>query len=227
MKTVKFNDVRKSLKVLLRKTFIFSLYINYKEYNTGKEELRNWIRMGEPLPPAHLIKQRVLKFYAKQYQLSIFVETGTFTGRMVQAMKPYFNHLYSIELSSILYEKVKNRFKRSKKITLLQGDSSIMINEIVGQIKEPALFWLDGHYSGEGTAKGLKDTPILEELSAILSSEFKHIIIIDDANAFGSNPSYPDFSSLVNFIMERDHDREIINELNMIRITPGISQKSI
>ena len=47
------------------------------------------------------------------------------------------------------------------------------------------LFWLDGHYSGKGTAIGKGATPILEELESIKNSKVNDaVILIDDIRCF-------------------------------------------
>ena len=54
------------------------------------------------------------------------------------------------------------------------------------------MFWLDGHYSGKGTAKGKKETPILEELKTIFdTNDLRYVILIDDARHFGSEKRLP------------------------------------
>jgi hypothetical protein len=54
-------------------------------------------------------------------------------------------------------------------------------------IDAPATFWLDGHYSGAGTAKGKTNTPLLQELDHIGSHHIKtHTILIDDVRQFGT-----------------------------------------
>ena len=59
----------------------------------------------------------------------------------------------------------------------------------VGKLEEPTLFWLDGHYSGGVTARGSKETPILDEVDKILSTkESRHVLIVDDARCFGTDP---------------------------------------
>ncbi len=57
-------------------------------------------------------------------------------------------------------------------ITLYQGDSGVLLPEIISEVSEPVLFWLDGHYSGEGTGKAVLETPIIEEVNVILASLF-------------------------------------------------------
>ena len=62
-----------------------------------------------------------------------------------------------------------------------------MIQEIEG----PALFWLDGHYSGGGTAKGEMCTPIIQELKVIGLRSPQDVILIDDARLFTGRDDYP------------------------------------
>ena len=57
-----------------------------------------------------------------------------------------------------------------KNVELLHGDSGTELGNVMNKINQPALFWLDGHYSAGVTAKGDKDTPIYEELVCILNA---------------------------------------------------------
>ena len=63
-----------------------------------------------------------------------------------------------------------------------------MINTSNGRI----LFWLDGHYSGEGTGGCDEVCPIIAELRLIAQSKRKdHCILIDDARLFIGEDGYP------------------------------------
>ena len=58
-----------------------------------------------------------------------------------------------------------------------------MLPAVIAQIKTPALFWLDAHYSGGTTADSGQD-PIVEELKSIFQSRnCRHVVLIDDARA--------------------------------------------
>ena len=55
----------------------------------------------------------------------------------------------------------------------------------------PAVFWLDGHFSAGPTARADLDTPIVEELEAVLTHDRDdHVVLIDDARLFGTG-DYP------------------------------------
>jgi hypothetical protein len=119
---------------------------------------------------------------------NIFVETGTYMGDTVNNVLSNFNKIYSIELSPNYSILAENRFKKYKHVSIVNGDSSKLLNHICKLINEPVFFWLDGHWSGGDTAQGSKDCPLLEELKAInenLKSDC--IIAIDDVRLFGTH----------------------------------------
>ena len=98
------------------------------------------------------------------------------------------------------------------------------MSALIKKLNEPTLFWLDGHYSAGITSRGEKDTPIYEELGYLLStSEHGHVIIIDDARCYGTDPAYPDLSELNQFIKSRRPDVEIVVKDDSIRISPIIN----
>ena len=210
--------IRKSVKKL---PFYTSLK-NWLVIEWEKSEISKWERNGKPVPPPHLIKQKTLRIFAEKFGLKILVETGTYYGDMVEAMKNDFDQIYSIELSKKLYEKAKKRFIREEKVKLIYGDSGTELGKLINKIESPALFWLDGHYSEGVTARGDKDTPIYEELSHILDAQEKrHVIIVDDASLFGSNPAYPSIKELSDFIKSKKPDAYITVEDDSIRVTPN------
>ena len=209
----------------IKTTYAYALLRNFEVKRRGPKELADWEKKGRPTPPPHIVKQRVLVEYAQIYGLKILVETGTYYGDMMAAMKPHFKQLYSIELSKALHKLCVRRFKHDKQIRLIQGDSGVELKKIVDQLDQPALFWLDGHYSSGATAKGDSNTPIREELGSVLKARIKgHIVIIDDANNFGADPAYPTMEELSRYVKSIRRDLEINVKNNCIRITPRRGQ---
>jgi hypothetical protein len=184
-------------------------------------EHREWVASGRPVPPPHLAKQDVLRAIAKEFGYRVLVETGTYYGEMIEALRNEFERLYTVELSAYLFNLAARRFRNSTKIHVIQGNSADKLPEILAQIHQPALFWLDGHYSSGITACGHQDTPVLLELQAILSAEdLGHAIVIDDARDFGSDPAYPSFADVQSLILSKWPDREIRISNDSIQITP-------
>ena len=142
--------------------------------------------------PTHAEKQAVIRQFAKKFGIQYLVETGTCHGDMVAAMQKEFKKIFSIELADQFYREVCERFKGVSNVELIHGDSARKLPEIVGRLEGPAIFWLDGHYSGGDTARGESDTPVNEELRAILiPGAPDHVILIDDARCFGTSEGYP------------------------------------
>jgi hypothetical protein len=193
---------------------------------TQKIELKRWADRGESNPPPHIIKQQIIIEYAKKYNIHNFVETGTYRGDMLAKMRKHFKNLYSIELSEYFYSIAIRRFAKEERIKIIHGDSGRVLGQLISDLNGPALFWLDGHYSAGNTAKGEKDTPVLEELTSIFNDRrYNHVIIIDDARCFGSIPAYPSLNELNEFIKEKCPNATVKIETDSIRITPAMLKK--
>lgn len=123
-----------------------------------------------------------------EFKPNIFIETGTYLGDTINNMLPYFDKIYSIELSPYYAEISQNRFKNDSNVIIINGDSSEILKYLCKLVKEPAFFWLDGHWSGGDTAQGNKDCPLIEELTEIMTKfKSKCVVAIDDIRLFGTN----------------------------------------
>ena len=115
----------------------------------------------------------------------VFIETGTCSGDTILSMEPYFNKLYTIEISNYYYNIASSKYNGNK-INFILGDSSKIFIDLLPNITEKSILFLDGHYSSGDTGRGDVDVPLYDELKAInnfLTEEA--IIIIDDARLFG------------------------------------------
>jgi hypothetical protein len=127
---------------------------------------------------------------ARTDELKVFIETGTFMGDTIDNLSPFFDEIHSIELSPDLHQRASLRFLHDRHIKLHFGDSSSVLRILIPKIDKPAVFWLDGHWSGGITARGEQDCPLLTELQLIMD-QFPHkaLILIDDYRLFGTNLS--------------------------------------
>jgi len=138
------------------------------------------------------IKQDAISGYAKRFNCTILVETGTYLGDMVLAQKSNFDLIFSIEVDKDLYENAVHKFSKNGHINILFGDSGIVLKDLVPKLEARSIFWLDGHYSGGISSKGQSDCPIVKELDAIFkNNEYDHVILIDDARLFIGEGDYP------------------------------------
>ena len=196
----------------------FSIQTIIKFFN---KNMLFWYFKGKPVPPPHLIKQEVVKKYSEKFAIKIFIETGTYLGEMIDAVKEKFEKVISIELDKKLFYKAKNKFSTNNHIEIINGDSAKVLFEILTKIEKPTLFWLDGHYSGGTTAKGYLNTPIYQELNAILSHKIKnHIILIDDARLFIGKDDYPTLSQLQSLVLQKNPRLNFEYKNDIIRIYP-------
>jgi hypothetical protein len=200
------------------KPFVPQGILNIYKQQRQKRELLAWQKEGCYTPPPHLVKQLTIKVYQQKYNCSTLIETGTYMGEMVEALKTRFKKIISIELAMELYEKAKRRFKPDKNVVILQGDSGKVLPEILPEITDPAIFWLDGHFSNGPTAKGDKECPIFEELNSIFTSQrLNHILLIDDARCFVGKDDYPTIESLIDFIKGKNDRYQVEVKHDIIR----------
>ena len=188
-----------------------------------EEQLAEWEKNGRPSPPPHIVKQMAIDEHQKKFDLKVLVETGTYLGDMVEAQRNHFEKIYSIELSKKLFRRANKRFKLFPQITILNGDSGIVLNKLLPGIDMPALFWLDGHYSGGITAKGAKECPVPEELEAILKSDFYHIILIDDARLFNGTHDYPTLDQVKQICEKSGRNYSLTVKDDIIRLIPDLT----
>jgi len=207
--------MKKFLKKILPQ-WVINLWIVRKWFD--RILLYEWNKKGCPVPPPHIVKRMTIKEYKEKYGYEVLVETGTYLGTMVEAQKKRFQKIYSIELDVDLFNKAAKRFKKDKNVVILKGDSGKVLPNILLEINEPAIFWLDGHYSGGITAKGEKECPIYEELDAIFQSKkFNHILLIDDAGDFSGKGDYPTIDQLTHYIKSHNDKYQVEVKHNIIR----------
>lgn len=191
----------------------------YRNFKTSRK-INKWKLAGSPIPIPHELKQSAIKKYKSIYGCNILVETGTFRGDMVAAQRKNFEHIYSIELSEKLWADAVTRFQKFDNITILQGDSGKVLKDIILLLKQPAIFWLDGHYSAGETAKGEKECPIFEEIDCILiNNQYKHVLLVDDARCFNGQGDYPTIESLTAYIKSKNNQYELEVKNDIIRYT--------
>jgi hypothetical protein len=182
-----------------------------------------------PSIPSSESKRAILRRIAEEHQCSVFVETGTFLGDTIAYLLPYFDSLISIELSAELAERARRRFEAESKVRIIQGDSAVVLKEVMEQLDQPSMFWLDGHYSHSctvgdetiETAIGTEPTPILKELDVILRTKTdRHIIVIDDARLFCGRQGYPMISEIETHSRSRGWNGTFTSESDMLVMIP-------
>jgi hypothetical protein len=182
-----------------------------------------WLAEGKPAAVPHIVKQMAVKEHARRFDTRIFIETGTYLGEMVDAVQPLFSRVYSIELADRFFREARHYFRSLPHVTIVHGDSGSRLPELLSSVNEPALFWLDGHYSGGDTGQGKQDTPIVAELRAILEHPVKsHVILIDDARCFTGAAGYPALRTVFDLVQPKERGLRMEVRDDIIRIFPDI-----
>jgi len=192
--------VKIMFKKIIKHTPIYNALIWIKQ----RKDVYDWKKNGKPVPPPPLIKQRVVKKYAKCFEKDVLIETGTCEGNMVYAMKNNFKKIFSVEIDNNLFKQAKQRFTNYPHIHIVHGDSGKVLPQILNSLSESCLFWLDAHYSGGTTGRGEKETPIMKELQYILNHSIdNHVILIDDARCFTGQNDYPTIKELRDYLLRK------------------------
>ena len=114
-----------------------------------------------------------------KHDSDVFVETGTNTGKGIEtALEAGFKKIISLEIEEKFVSLCKEKFKNESEVYIYNCDSGKDLLNLVKDVNEKMLFWLDGHadYS----------IPLLNELEQIKKLKRKdHIILIDDVRMFG------------------------------------------
>ena len=167
-------------------------------------------------------KHMIVRKYSKEYGINNLIETGTYLGGMIYSQLPFFESISSVELSDELYKKACIEFERYPQVHLYHGDSGNLLSRMIDEIdnKESGItFWLDGHYSGEGTARGSINTPVVDEIKQIYNSRVsKTCILIDDARCFGDN-GYPTINEIEELAYKLWNNAKVQVYDDIIRIT--------
>ena len=207
------ENIKTFVKLLIPQKILNALTIR-----SQKRLFEDWKNNGYPVPPPHMAKQMVIREYQEKYNYGVLVETRTYMGDMIEAQKTRFKKIFSIELGVDLFEKAKKRFRNDKNVSIVQGDSGKVLPKILADINEPAIFWLDGHYSAGVTAKGDKDCPIFDELNSIFNSKkLDHILLIDDARCFIGEGDYPTIEKLTEYVKSKNDKYKVEVKHDVIR----------
>jgi len=177
----------KNVNIIFRVARIFKEVVVFLLWKFGFSE-------GSP----HCIKEKYVKRLQSEHEALVFIETGTYLGDMVHAVRKNFEEIYSIELSEELYKRACERFSAYPNIHIVQGDSGKLMPEILSPLTQKCLFWLDGHYSGGLTARGEEDYPLINELKAIAAHPVKnHVILVDDARLLTGADGAPSLEKVI------------------------------
>ena len=205
----------KALRKALQRTPFYGLYKSLGHY----PDYWYWKLRGEPERSPHLVKQRAVLEYARRYGLRVLIETGTYYGEMVAAMKNHFDEIHSVEYDSRLAERAQKKFAHHRHIHIHQGDSQQVVPEVLRSLGRPALFWLDAGYYGWAGTQGDKQR-LTSELEAILRHPVAgHVILMDDARGLNGRNGAPTVAELTRRVQSEFPGKKLEVKHDILRIT--------
>jgi hypothetical protein len=208
------EDTLKAFRRLLERTPLYGAYKAAGHY----PDYWYWILRGRPERSPHLLKQKVVRAYGEKFRLTTLVETGTYYGEMVAAMKNRFERIYSIESVPALAERAAKKFARSPQVRIFCGDSRVVMPEVLALLDGQALFWLDAGYYGWIGKRG-DPQRLSAELEMILSHRFRHVILLDDARGLTGRDGVPSIGDVKAHVESRFSDRQVEVEDDIMRVT--------
>jgi hypothetical protein len=199
---------------LLRRTPLYGAYKALGHY----PDYWYWILRGRPARSPHLLKQKAVREYGERFGLQTLVETGTYYGEMVAAMKNHFDRIYSIEYVPELASRATRKFARDEHIRIFCGDSRLVMPEVLALLEGPALFWLDaGYYGWVGIRTN--EQRLSAELEMILGHRFAHVILLDDARGLTGRDGIPSVADVKSYVESTFPQRSVEVEYDIMRIT--------
>jgi hypothetical protein len=126
----------------------------------------------------------------KAFPCRAFVETGTAHGETAIFARKHFPVVYTVEAEYAYYEAAWLATMHNH-VHLFYGDSRAFLSMLRQRLQPPTMFWLDAHFSGEGTAGKSEECPVMGEILAIDGLRGCDVILIDDARMFLGVPPPP------------------------------------
>jgi hypothetical protein len=210
------GDNLRALRKFLRCTPWYGLYKRLGHY----PDYWYWQLRGKPIRSPHLLKQRTVREYGERYGLRTLIETGTYYGEMISAVKNSFDHIYSVEFDPTLAQRAVRIFAPDPKIQILEGDSQQVLPALLKSLAQPALFWLDaGYYGWAGLESNKRRLSV--ELESILRHPVKgHVILMDDAHGLDGKNGALTVPELKSRIESEFPGHKVEVECDILRITP-------
>ena len=184
------------------------------------------VRMGPPKEVVLLMKEI--------FNISTFIETGTYKGGTAIWASKHFKNVLTIENSKTLYDQVVDKNKNIKNINFLFGNSIENLKQISPKLDKTAIFWLDAHWCGGDSYGENNQCPIIQELATLIKSGTPHCILIDDARLFSSPPplpnqidQWPTIDQLLNIIQSGNERYYIVISEDVIIAVPIFARATL
>ena len=203
-----------SISLFLQDLYTFEFEKNIPKSNPLQAESLNFYY---PKSKTENLRTDLMLTLKNLFKVKAFIESGThLAGTALEASK-VFDKVYTIELSKEYYKISKTKLLSNPNTHIYLGDSGKILYQILPRISGPILFYLDGHWSEQNTARGDSITPIMNEIHAIKTVVKPNaVILVDDVRLFQSSlypekirgtckDGYPSLKEITQAILEIDN----------------------
>jgi len=171
-------------------------------------------------------KFKVLCDVAERCGARALVEVGTYKGDMARRCADVFCRVWTTEMDPSLAQEAKQSLVHWPNITAYGSDGRKWLPKMFSQDEKlsDVLVYLDGHYSGPGTARGDVPEPAVQELDILLPfTDRIAAIVVDDFRCFGVEPGFPSRAELLEharqfesrgFTCTVEHDQVLIQRVD-------------
>lgn len=149
------------------------------------------------------------------------IESGTYLGESTAFFAKRHPEVVSFEPYSLLAKYNTERFSNNQRIKIINKASQDALEEVLEKYRGNLNFWLDGHFSGNGTFGKIESaSPIIQELHIIFSwaicSHNKVLIAIDDARLFTGQNGYPTILEIAKICDSHNYTLRVLNDIMLI-----------
>jgi hypothetical protein len=113
-----------------------------------------------------------------------YIETGTDNGvSLEKAINSGYKNIITIDILECAH--TRKKFESNTNVRFVQGSSSEVMWDLIKDINEQIVFYLDAHLFGDQVSHNL---PLLTEIDIIAKHPIKnHILILDDVRLFATD----------------------------------------
>ena len=181
------------------------------------------------------LTEKNIKYYKSRYDIETFVETGCWNGDSLAAAYNVGLDCYSCDINPDYVRNCRMRFPSAK---LFDGDSQVVLADMIEGLTKPTLFWLDAHLPKYHDAEEPLITskfPLYQELLIIRHGKVNYerdVILCDDVRTIKSHPLYasgvPDdiavdfinYDELLAILRPTHNVNEMAREYGVLEFTP-------
>ena len=157
------------------------------------------LSLARPINLHSYMKFVVLRDLGQRTHARCLVESGTFLGVTSARCARVFERVHTIELDPTLASRAAALLKHHTNVCVHQGDAAMLLPRIMAEDwAHDVVIFLDGHFSGDITARGDIPEPAVLELVALKAYRDRICgVVVDDFRLFGTEPGFPTKAELL------------------------------